>query len=98
MLLFEYYVFKIKHKEQERELKLAKAIAEYLRKSMVKLTKDTQLEQIAPLIDEKSEFASAKLQVKQKALELAIKETLRREKQFQSESSSYDSRHGGGSK
>lgn len=41
MLLFEYYVFKIKHKELERELKLAKSIADYLRKSMIKLTRDT---------------------------------------------------------
>lgn len=41
VLLFEYYVFKIKHKEQERELKLAKSIADYLRKSMVKLTRET---------------------------------------------------------
>jgi len=44
VLLFEYYVFKIKHKEEERELKIAKSIADLLRKSMVRLSKETTLE------------------------------------------------------
>lgn len=61
VLLFEYYVFKIRHKEQDRELKLAKNIADFLRRQAgVKLMKDTVLDQVASILHEKAEFAGAK--------------------------------------
>jgi len=48
------------------------------------------------LIDEKPDFASVKQMIKQKGLELAIKEALRREPSNSSsyDDRSYDSRHG----
>ena len=60
VLLYEYYVYKIKHKEQERESKMVKAIAEFLRKSLAKLCKDTQLDHVNAMIDERPDFSSAR--------------------------------------
>ena len=53
VLLFEYYIFKIRHKEQERELKLIKKIADFLRRqAAVKLTKETVLQEVASILIE----------------------------------------------
>ena len=94
VLLFEYYVFKIKEKELKKENKTVKALAEFIRKTVVKISKETKVEHINPLIDEKPEFASSRTELRNRALELAIKEAIKREA---SESSSYDDRSHGSS-
>ena len=96
VLLYEYYVYKINHKELEKQAKLVKNMAEFLCKTGIKITSETKLEHVSPLIDEKPEYTSTNPEQRQKALDLAIKETLKRE--FSESSSyddrSYDSRHG----
>lgn len=97
MLLFEYYIYKIKHKEMEKANKVAKALADFLKKTVVKLTRETKVEHVSPLIDEKPEFAGVKEELRRKALDMAIKESLavssKRERGHESDSmSSYDER------
>ena len=93
MLLYEYYVYKIRNKEIEKENKAVKALAEYLRKQ-VKLTRETTLDQVLPCIEARPDFASMKLELRKRALEHAVKEALRREV---SESSSYEEHSHGSS-
>lgn len=88
VLLYEYYVYKIRHKEIEKENKAVKALADHLRKQ-TKIARDTSLDQVASILDARPEFSSLKVDLKKRALEMAIKETLKREL---SESSSYDDR------
>ena len=88
MLLYEYYVYKIRHKEIEKENKAVKALADYLRKQ-TKIIRETTLDQVAPIFDARPEFTALKLDLKKRALEIAIKEASKREL---SESSSYEDR------
>lgn len=76
MLLFEYYVYKIRHKELEKENKIVKSLADFLKKTVVKLTRETKVEQVSPLIDEKPEFASTKTELRRRALDQAINEAM----------------------
>ena len=76
MLLFEYYVYKIRHKELEKENKVVKALSEFLKKTVVKLTREAKVEHVSPLIDEKPEFANTKTEVRRRALDLAINEAV----------------------
>ena len=73
-----------------------KALADFLRKTVFKLTNETMVDHVSPLIDEKPEFASTKPEIRSKALELAIKESAKRENKERAKdrdnSSSYDAR------
>jgi len=93
VLLYEYYVYKIRHKEIEKENKAVKTLAEHLRKQ-TKITRETTLDQVASLIEARSDFFGFKLDLKKRALEMAIKEAMRRDV---SESSSYDDQSHGSS-
>ena len=64
VLLFEYYVYKIKNKEVEKENRIVKSLADFIRKTMLKLSRDTKISHIDPLIDEKPEFASTKIELR----------------------------------
>ena len=94
VLLFEYYVYKIRHKETEKENKIIKALAEFLKKTLVKLTRDTKVDHVNPLIDEKPEFASTKEELRRKALDIAI---IAANKHEASHSSSYEEHSHGSS-
>ena len=90
-LLYEYYIYKIKHKELEKQTKTVKALADYLRKT-VKITAEDTLEQLNPVIDQKPEFANTKQDIRHKAIEEAVK--LATKGRARSESSeSYESQH-----
>ena len=78
VLLFEYYVYKIRHKELEKENKIVKALSDFLKKTVVKLTRETKVEQVGPLIDEKPEFAKTKAELRRRALDQAINEVMTR--------------------
>ena len=54
-------------------------MAEFLRKSGAKITKETKLDQVDALLQQKSEYATTKVEWRQKALDMALKEIMRRE-------------------
>ena len=59
VLLYEYYIYKIKHKELEKQNKVIQSLAEYLRKT-VKISITDTLVQLNQIIDQKQEFANTK--------------------------------------
>ena len=78
VLLFEYYVYKIRHKEIEKDNKIVKSLSDFLKKTVVKLTRETKVEQVGPLIDEKAEFTNTRAELRRRALDQAINEVMTR--------------------